>query len=180
MARKALRENGFDESSINMLECTHEKKAVVVKNPSIQSIGIGALIGALVVGGIGGILGLLVGLGIIQIPSLEPSGGATVPFQITGEFTFTSLVTGLIFGVVTGVILGVATRLALARYREVDTLQQANKGDLMLAVLTNDMRKEARARQTMKEYGAVKIDEFRETWDTEVWSVFDEEASQAG
>lgn len=180
MARKALRENGFDESSLNMLECTHDREAVVVKNPPIQSIGLGALIGALVLGGLGALLGLLVGLGFIQIPSLEPSGGATIPFQITGQFTFTSVLTGLIFGVATGAILGTATRLAMARYKKVDTSQEASKGDLMLAVQSNDPRKESRARSTMKEYGAVKIEEFRDTWDAEVWSAFDEEASQAG
>lgn len=179
-AHKALSENGFDESSINLLECTHEREAVVVKNPSIQSIGVGALIGALILGAIGGVLGLLVGLDIIRLPGLEPAGGATLPFQITWQYTLTSLATGLIFGVVTGAILGTATRLALARYRKVDTSQEAEKGDLMLAVKTDDMRAETRARLTMKEYGAVKFEEFRDHWDSEVWSVFDEQASRAG
>jgi hypothetical protein len=27
---------------------------------------------------------------------------------------------------------------------------------------------------TMKEYGAVKFEEFREKWDSDIWSVFDE------
>jgi hypothetical protein len=30
----------------------------------------------------------------------------------------------------------------------------------------------------MKEYGAVKFEEFRDTWDTEIWSVYDEEVPQ--
>jgi hypothetical protein len=121
---------------------------------------------------------LLVGLGIIQPPALEPSGGATLPFEITWQYTLTSLVTGLIFGGVTGAILGVATRLALARYRKVDTAQTVDKGDLMLAVEANDMRQETKARSLLKEHGALRFDEFRETWDTDVWSVYNEEAQQ--
>ena len=175
LARKALGESGFDESSLNMLECTHENEAVVLKeNPSIQSIGIGALLGALILGGLGALLGLLVGLGIIHIPGLE-SAGPTELFQITGEFILTSLATGLIFGVVTGAILGVASRLLMSKYKKVDTSHGVNKGDLMLAVEANDIRRETKARLTMKEYGAVKFDEFRDTWDTEIWSVFEEE-----
>jgi hypothetical protein len=178
MARKALRENGFDESSLNLLECTHGKEAVVLKeNPRIQSIAVAALIGALILGTIGGILGLLVGLGIITLPSLQPQGGATLPFEITPQYTLTSIFTGLVFGGVTGAILGVATRLYMAKYRKVDTTQAADKGDLMLAVETNDMRRETKARSVMKEYGAVKFEEFRNAWDTEIWSVFDEEVS---
>lgn len=181
-AHRDLRENGFDESSIHLLECTHEKEAVVLKEkPTIQSIGIAALIGAVLLGGIGGVLGLLVGLGILQLPSLDPSGGPTLPFAITWEYTLTSIATGLIFGVATGAILGTATRLLMAQYKKIDTPQKANKGDLMLAVQTNDMRRETKARSTMKEHGAVRFEEFRETWDSEVWSVFEEqEAAQAG
>jgi hypothetical protein len=181
LARKALRDEGFDESTLNMLECTHQNEAVVLKeNPSIQSIGVGAVVGALLIGGLGAALGALVGMGILRIPGLEPTGGQTVPFAITGEFFLTSLATGLIFGVVTGAILGVASRLLMARYKKVDTSEGIKQGDLMLAVETPDIRKETRARLTMKEYGAVKFDEFRDTWDTEVWSVFDEETQQAG
>ncbi|MEO8355207.1 MAG: hypothetical protein ABI621_04785 [Chloroflexota bacterium] len=180
LARKALREDGFDESSLNMLESTHQNEAVVLKeNPSIQSIGVGALVGALVIGGLGAVLGLLVGLGVIRIPGLEPTGGQTIPFQITGEFILTSLATGLIFGVVTGAILGVAGRLLMSGYKKVDTSKGINQGDLMLAVEASDIRKETRARLTMKEYGAVRFEEFRDTWDTEIWSVFDEEAPQS-
>jgi hypothetical protein len=176
LARKALREDGFDEASLNMLESTHQNEAVVLKeNPSIQSIGVGALVGALVIGGLGAALGLLVGLGVIRIPGLEPTGGQTIPFQITGEFILTSLATGLIFGVVTGAILGVASRLLRSGYKKVDTSKGINQGDLMLAVETSDIRKETRARLTMKEYGAVKFEEFRDTWDTEIWSLFNEE-----
>lgn len=178
-ARMALRENGLDEGAINMLLCTHDKKAVVLnENPSIKSIGRGAVTGALILGGIGAVLGLLVGMGIIHIPSLEPSGGETLPFQITWQFILTAVITGLLFGVWTGAILGAATRLAMAPYRKVDTLQDANKGDLMLAVEENDTRKGGRARSIMKKYGAVRFEEFKEQWDPDVWSVFDEHSPQ--
>jgi len=180
LARNALRENGFENDSINMLECTHEKKAVVLKDgqPSIQSIGVGALIGAILLGILGAILGTLVGLGWIHIPSLEPSGGATVPFQITWEFIFSSVATGVIFGVITGAILGTATRLLLAKYRKVDTSKGISAGDFMLAVEANDIRKETKARLTMKEYGARRFEEFRDSWNTEIWSVSRDEIPQ--
>lgn len=80
---------------------------------------------------------------------------------------------------VTGAIPGVAGRLLMSGYKKVDTSKGINQGDLMLAVETSDIRKETRARLTMKEYGAVKFEEFRDTWDTEIWSVFDEEAAQS-
>jgi hypothetical protein len=178
-ARNALRDNGLDERSINMLQCTHDKKAVVLdKNPSIQSIGKGALTGALILGGIGAILGLLVGLNIIHIPSLDPSAAQALPFQITWQYIFTSVVTGMIFGGITGAILGAATRLAMPQYRKVDTAQEASKGDLLLAVEADDPSKVNKVKSTMREYGAVSFEEFKDQWDPEVWSVLNEETPQ--
>jgi hypothetical protein len=41
-AQKALQETGMEETSIDMLQCTHEKEIVVLEqNPSIKSIGKG-------------------------------------------------------------------------------------------------------------------------------------------
>jgi hypothetical protein len=178
MARNALQENGFENESINLLERT-ENIAVVVKNPSGQSIAIAAVIGALIVGAIGTLLGFLVGLGWLRVPTLEPSGGATVPFELTGQFFATSVLTGLLFGGVTGIILGVATRFWMNKYRKVDAHRKGN--NFMLAVQTDDMRKETKAKLTMREYGAVKFEEFREKWDSDVWSVFEEKKiPQAG
>lgn len=171
MARNALQENGFETDSINLLERT-ENIAVVVKNPPIQSIAVAAVIGAVVVGAIGTALGLLVGMGVIHLPTFEPSGGQTIPFEYTSQFFATSVLTGLLFGGVTGIILGVATRFWMDKYRKVDADRRGN--NFMLAVETDDMRKETKAKLTMKEYGAVKFEEFREKWDTDVWSVFDE------
>jgi hypothetical protein len=173
LALKALKENGFTDESINMLECTHENKAVVVKNPSIQSIGIAAIIGAFLVGGLGAVLGILIGLGWLTIPSVESTGGAAIP--VTGDFIFSSITSGLILGGVTGIILGVAAWLLMAKYRKVDTSHGIKPGDFMLAVQADDIRRETKARLTMKEYGAVKFEEFREKWDAEIWSAFDED-----
>lgn len=171
MARNALQKNGFEDDSINLLERT-ENIAVVVKNPPIQSIAVAAVIGAVVVGAIGAVLGFLVGMGVIQIPTLEPSGGQTIPFELTGQFFATSVLTGLMFGGVTGIILGVATRFWMDKYRKVDADRRGN--NFMVAVQTDDMRNETKAKLTMKEYGAVRFEEFREKWDTDVWSVLDE------
>lgn len=171
MARNALQENGFDDEAINLLERT-ENIAVVVKNPPVQSIAIAAVIGAVVVGAIGALLGFLVGLGVFQLPAFEPSGGATMPFEFTSQSFATSVLTGLMFGGLTGIILGVATRFWMDKYRKVDAHRRGN--NFMLAVQTDDMRKETKAKLTMKEYGAVKFEEFREKWDTDVWSAFEE------
>ena len=180
LARKALLENGIEDSSINLLECRREEEAVVVKEkPSAQSIGLAALIGAVVLGGLGGLLGLLVGMGWLHIPSLEPLPGNTLPFQITWQYIATSVFTGLLFGGVTGAILGVATRLWLIGYRKVDTSKGIKKGDMMVAVETYDIRKETKAKLTMKEYGARKFEEFRDMWDTEIWSTPQDEVQQA-
>ncbi len=178
LARKALRENGFDTTSINMLESTHENKAVVQKNkPSIQQIGIAALIGGFIGAAIGGTLGLLVGLGMLRVPGFYTSVPGQ-PFQYTPDFMFVSLVTGLMFGILTGVILGVASRLLATKYRKVNTSKGIDRGDFMVAVEADDIRKETKARLTMKEYGAIKFEEFREKWDTDIWSVYKDEAPQ--
>jgi hypothetical protein len=178
-ARNALRERGFDNGSINLLECTHEKEAVVLeKNPSIKSIGKGALTGAIILGGVGAIIGLLVGLGVIHVPSLGPSGSQALPFQITWQFILASTLGGILLGAWTGAILGAATRLAMPQYRKLDTFQQPSKGDLLLAVQTNDPGRLNQVKLTMQKNGAVDFEEFSENWDPEVWSVMDEETSQ--
>lgn len=180
LARKALVESGIEDTSIKVLEHTPEaRKAAKQREPSIQSIGLGALMGALLLGAIGAILGLLVGTGVLHIPSLEPEGGATLPFQITWQFIASSIFTGLIFGAVTGIILGAAGRMFLWRYKQHDP-KRINKNNVMLAVQTDDIRKETKAKITMKEYGASKFEEFRDTWDTEAWSTPGEYAAQTG
>ena len=178
-ARKALQETGMEVSSMHMLECMHEKEIVVLEqNPSIKSIGKGALTGALILGGIGTVVGLLVGVGVIHIPSLGPEGEQALQFEITWQYILTSVMTGLIFGVWTGAIVGVAIRLAMAPYRKMDAPQPANKGDLMLAVQTNDKDRESQARSIMQEHGVLRFEEFEEYWDPEIWSVSNEEIQQ--
>jgi hypothetical protein len=171
LARNALQEHGFENGSINLLERT-ENIAVVVRNPPIQSIAVAAVIGAVVVGAIGTLLGILSGMGVFPVPVTGPADGTTAPLDMTGQFFATSVLTGLMFGGLTGIILGVAARFWMNKYRKVDAHRKGN--NFMLAVQTDDMRKETKARMTMKEYGAVKFEEFREKWDSDIWSVFDE------
>ncbi len=178
-ARNALREKGLDDGSINILQCTHDKEAVILeKNPSIKSIGKGALTGAMILGGIGAAIGLLVGWGVIRLPSLEPSASQALPFQITWQFILAATLGGLLLGALTGAILGAATRLAMPQYRKLDTFQQASKGDLLLAVQADSIARINTVKSTMQENGAVSLDEFKDHWDPEIWSVFDEEASR--
>lgn len=178
LARKALVESGIEDTSINVLERTAEaKQAASKREPSIQSIGLGALVGALILGAVGTILGALVGINVLHIPSLQPEGGA-LPFQITWQYIVSSIATGLVFGAVTGIILGAAGRMFLWHYKKHDP-KAVNKDSVMLAVETDDIRRETKAKLTMKEYGAQKFEEFRDTWDTETWSASEENASQA-
>jgi hypothetical protein len=176
MARKALREKGLDDGSINLLQCTHDKEAVILeKNPSIKSIGKSALTGAMILGGIGAVSGLLVGFGVIRVPSLEPSASQALPFQITWQFILAATLGGLLLGAWTGAILGAAARLAMPRYRRLDTFQQADKGDLLLAVQADSIARINTVKSTMQENGAVSLQEFKDHWDPEIWSVLNEE-----
>jgi hypothetical protein len=177
MARKALHEKGLDDGSINMLQCTHEKEAVILeKTPSIKSIGKSALTGAMIIGGVGAVLGLLVGSGVIRLPSLEPSASQALPFQITWQFILAATLAGTLLGGLTGAILGAATRLAMPQYRKLDTFQQADKGDLLLAVQADSIARINTVKSTMQENGAVSLEEFKDHWDPEIWSVFNEES----
>jgi hypothetical protein len=175
-ARKALLEKGLDDRSINMLQCTHDKDAVILeKTPSIKSIGKGALTGAMILGGVGAVLGLLVGVGVIHLPSLEPSASLALPFQITWQFILAATLAGTLLGGLTGAILGAATRLAIPQYRKLDTFQQAGKGDLLLAVQADSIARINTVKSTLQENGAVGLEEFKDHWDPEIWSVFNEE-----
>jgi len=178
-AVNTLREKGLDDGTINMLQCTHDKEAVILENnPSIKSIGKGALTGAMIFGGVGAVIGLLVGLGVIHIPSLEPSASQALPFQITWQFIAAATVSGMLLGGLTGAILGAATRLAMPQYRKLDTFQQASKGDLLLAVQADSIDRINRVKSTLQENGAVSLEEFKESWDSEIWSVLNEEMLQ--
>jgi hypothetical protein len=47
----------------------------------------------------------------------------------------------------------------------------------MLTVQAEDPAKSSKARSIMENNGAVRLEEFKEQWDPEVWSVFDEQHS---
>jgi hypothetical protein len=178
-AHHALQERGLETGSINMLQCTHDKEAVMLeKNPSIQTIGKGALTGVLILGGVGAAIGLLVGLGVIRVPSLDPSSSQALPFQITWQFILAATLAGFALGALTGAILGAATRLAKPHYYKVDNIQQPSKGDLLLAVQANDTKSVNDVKSTMQANGAVSFEEFSDKWDPEIWSVLDERTTQ--
>ena len=110
--------------------------------------------------------------------ALTLSAAQALPFQITWQYIFTSVATGMIFGGITGAILGAATRLAMPQYRKVDTAQEASKGDLLLAVEADDASRVNKLKSTMRENGAVSFEEFKDQWDPEVWSILNEETLQ--
>ncbi len=178
-AHRALLKKGLDDASINMLQCTHDKEAVMLdKNPSIKSIGKGALTGVMILGGIGGVLGFLVGIGVLHLPSLDPASSQALPFQITWQYILAATLAGLLLGAWTGAIVGAAVRLAMPQYRKVDAVQQPSKGDLLLAVQANDAARANQVKSTLQENGAVGFEEFSDQWDPEIWSILDENTSQ--
>jgi outer membrane lipoprotein SlyB len=178
-ARHALQERGLDTGSITMLQCTHDKEAVMLKkNPSIKTIGKGALTGVLILGGVGAAIGLLVGVGVVHVPSLDSSSSQALPFQITWQFILAATLAGFFLGALTGAILGAATRLAMTRYHKVENVQQPSKGDLLLAVQANDTNRVNDVKSTMQANGAVSFKEFSDKWDPEIWSELDESTTQ--
>lgn len=132
----------------------------------------------MILGGVGAAIGLLVGLGVIDVPSLDASSSQALPFQITWQFILAAALAGMLLGGLTGAILGAATRLAMPQYHKVDITHQPTKGDLLLAVQADDSARANQVKSMLKEYGALHFEEFTDKWDAEIWSVLDEKSSQ--
>jgi hypothetical protein len=131
---------------------------------SIQDIAKNAIVGGLIVGAIGGFLGLLVGVGMIPLPYLEPGSVTREPL-----FILMSVVWGLVTGGLTGTILGAASRLLRSREKAEVMTRQIEKRGVLVTVDVDDSQGERKARRVMEQHNAMEVGNPREKWDLDVW-----------
>lgn len=145
----------------------HKPRASTARSTeiSIQDIAKSAFWGAVIVALIGGLLGLLVGLGVLPHPYLEPGNVPREPL-----FIVMSVLWGIIPGVLIGTMLGAASRLLRSREKSEVTASQIVKSGVLVTALVDGSQREAQARRVMEEHGAVEIGIPSEKWDLDAWS----------
>jgi hypothetical protein len=163
-AYEALQNAGFTDDKINMFVHKPRNKTMRSTKLSIQEIAKHVLIGALILGAIGGFLGFLVGIGVFPLPYLEPGSAPR-----DSLFIFTSVVWGLIAGGLTGAILGAASRLLRSREKAEVMTRQIEKQGVLIMVDVDNSQGESRARQVLVEHKAVEVGNPHEKWDLSAW-----------
>ena len=161
----SLQEAGFDNQDIKILSRKETGTRPVRESVSIKSVAIGALIGALIGGGIAAILGFLISQGVLDIPAFFPLPEPFFALNTFGLF--------LAQGAVTGAILGVVARLAMAREKPAFTRAGITHGGVVLAVNAED-HQSSNAKQVIEKAGAIDVVNLSEKWDQKVWSDFKE------
>ncbi len=172
-AYKALQEAGFQGEEIAIW--VHKKKVPLnyEHRVSAREIGISAAIGAVAGGIITAIIGLLIGLGELQIPGLSPD------FTRGPYLEMMALALVIVQGGITGAILGAAIRLFTSRENAKITPTGIKRGGVLLVVKADDTRKEI-AERVLKESGALDVENLTEKWDPNVWADFREVQSSVG
>lgn len=164
LAYEALQQSGFPVDDISMFIHRPRKKTEWSMQVSIQDIARNALMGGLLLGGLGALIGFLVGNGTLSLPSLEPGSAPRDPL-----FAVSSLLWGLITGGLTGAILGGASRLLRSPEKAEVMTRQIEKRGVLVTVHVEDAAGETRARRVLEEHKAVEIGNPREKWDPELW-----------
>ena len=166
-ADKALQEAGFKSDEITMW--VHKKKVPLnyEHRVSAQELGISAAIGAVVVGIIAAIVGLLIARGVITIPGFNPDLTRGPYLEIITFALF------LVQGGITGAILGTAIRLFTSRQNAKITPTGIKRGGVLLVVNADDPQKEI-AKRVMHENGALDSENLTEKWEPKVWEDFKE------
>jgi|GEM_PF-1871739 len=166
-ADKALQEAGFKSDEITMW--VHKKKVPLnyEHRVSAQELGISAAIGAVVVGIIAAIVGLLIARGVITIPGFNPDLTRGPYLEIITFALF------LVQGGITGAILGAAIRLFTSRQNAKITPTGIKRGGVLLVVNADDSQKEI-AKRVMHENGALDSENLTEKWEPNVWEDFKE------
>lgn len=164
-AYEALESSGFAREQIHTFVRKPRDSTARTTEVRIQDIAKYALVGGLLVGAIGGFLGLLVGIGVLPLPSLEQ--GAV---DRTGLFISMSIAWGLATGGLTGIILGVATRLLRSRETAEVTTRQIKKQGVLVAVSVDGRQNETKARRVLEENEALEVGNPAEKWDLDAWS----------
>jgi hypothetical protein len=164
-AYQALQDAGFEDEDIMILSHKRNEFYPFREGVSIKSVGVSAMIGGLIGGGLAALLGYLIGQGVIDIPAFVP---VTDPF-----FTLNAYGLFLAQGAVTGAILGVVARLAAAREKPAFTNAGITHGGVILAVNVAE-RQSNNAKKVMEEAGAIDLVNLTEKWNPKVWSEFRE------
>ena len=165
LAYHALLDSGFPDAEINTF--VHKPRPSTARSTDVrvQDIARNAFIGGLIVGGVGAFIGLLIGLGVLPHPFLEPGSAPR-----DGLFIFMSVVWGLIPGGLVGVILGAASRLLQSPEKAEVMTRQIEKRGVLVTVNVPDAQSEARARRVMEEKRAVEVGLPAEKWDLDAWA----------
>ena len=164
-AYEALQDAGFAGEQINMFVHKPRTRTERATNVSIQDIARNAVVGALILGALGGFLGFLVGTGALPLPGLEPGS-----VEIDPLFVAISVISGIVGGVLTGAILGVVSKLLRSQEKAEVMTRQIDKRGVLVTVSADDAQGEARARRVMEENGAVELGRPSEKWDMDAWS----------
>lgn len=164
-AYEALQKAGFPTEGINMFVHKPRRRVARSTDVHIQDIAKVAFVGGLIGGAIGGLLGFLVGTGTFSLPYLEPGSVPREPL-----FIMMSVLWGLLTGGLTGIILGVASKLLRSREKAEVMTREIDKRGVLVAVSTDDVQGETKARRVMEEHGAVEVGNPSEKWDLDAWS----------
>lgn len=165
LAHEALEKAGFAGEEINVFVRKPRNRTVRATNVRIQDIAKNALVGALILGILGGFIGFLVGIGKLPLPGLGPDS-----VDINPMFTFVAVISGIVGGVLTGTILGVASRLLRSRETAEVTTRQIDKSGVLVTVRVDDSRREAKARSVLEVNGATEVGYPSEQWDMDSWT----------
>lgn len=172
-AYQSLQEAGFKNEEITIW--VHKKKVPLnyEHRVSAREIGISAAIGAVVVGIIAVIIGLLISFSVLQIPGFRPDF-ARGPYEEMVAFALF-----VVQGAITGAILGAAIRLLTSRENAKITPTGIKRGGVLVVVNAADTQKEI-VERIMKESDALDVENLTEKWDSNVWTGFREVELQVG
>jgi hypothetical protein len=169
MASQTLRSRGFRDREISLLARKPHNAPVHQDRVQAPVVGRSAVWGAVALGLLGGVVGLLFGLGVIPLPGVDAATYRVVPL-----FVLAAVAAGMLGGGVTGAILGVAFRLLSSKDKVAITEKGVRRGGLVLVVRLPDEGRVDTARQILEENGAVDLEDLSEKWDPAVWSDFTE------
>ena len=166
-ASKALQEAGFHGEEISMW--VHKKHVPLNQEHRVSplEIGLSALLGAAVGGIITAIIGLLIGIGNVQVPGVRPDFSRGPFLEAIGFSLF------VVSGALAGAILGAAIRLLTSRENARITSTGIKRGGVLLVVKADDSQKEL-AKRIMNENDALDSENLTEKWDPKVWEGFRE------
>lgn len=163
----ALREAGFKSEEITMWVHKKEVPLNYEHRVSAPEIGISAAIGAVVLGIIAAIIGLMISLGGLQIPGFRPDFARGQYLEMMAFALFIAQ------GAITGAILGAAFRLLTSRENAKITPTGIKRGGVLVVVNADEAQKEI-AQRVMKESDALDLENLTEKWDSSVWAGFRE------